>query len=195
MPKYQLKKSVSCPGCKASMSVPNTKNQPSRTFNCPKCGKPLLVKFRIEADPDCDTNPPGVQPTPEEAHTIMQHKQQGTILPPKDKWPPTPGTLMYGQQASRLHIGRNTCGRCPKASPPLVQHYFSTGNSVSKLHFDINVRERKDKTFCVTLTLHKDKVSFTAVDNLPLQYGDEVLLRDGSVIQAGHEIFRYTSQQ
>ncbi len=136
------------------------------------------------------------QPEPEEAHTVMQRvRQPDTNLPPKDKWPSTPGTLLWGTEYATLHEGKNTCGRRPSRSQPLAQVHFPVGVSVSKLHFDINVKRRKNGTYLVTLSLHKDRVSQTLVDNLPLRFGDEVLLRDGSVIIAGYERFIYTSRQ
>ena len=194
MPTYQKRKEVVCPGCKTNLAVPNKDNRESFTFNCPKCSKLLKVTFHKLEDLEPDTDPPRADEA-EEARTRMMQLQSRTLTPPSNAWPQTPGSLVYNSDIAKLHIGRNTCGRRPVMSQPLAQHHFPVDNSVSKIHFEINVKQRKDNTFFVSLTLHKQQVSFTTVDNLPLRYGDEIVLRDGSVIQAGHEIFRYTSKQ
>lgn len=197
MPTYQSVKNVRCPNCQSVLAVPNRKNQAQITFSCPKCKNLLVVKFHeveeIDTDPTGGSASSSRRNVPVEAHTVAA-PNPSTVSVPVDKWPQTPGTLLCNGEASLLHIGKNTCGRRTPSSY-IAQHQFAVDRSVSKEHFNINVKKHIEDTYLVTISLYKPQVSRTTVDNLPLQYGDEVVLRDGSMIVAGHTIFTYTSKQ
>ncbi|MBQ7634792.1 MAG: FHA domain-containing protein [Bacteroidaceae bacterium] len=176
---YQDKKNVRCPSCDTRLTVSNSKNLPQILIECPKCHQRLSVKFHeaVEA----------------KTEMVAKPKSTATVLPPTTRWPLTPGTLFCNGMASLLHEGKNSCGRLSPASN--AQHQFPADKGVSKEHFDINVRKRTDESFLVTLTLHKQGVSPTFVDNLPVMYGDEIVLRDNSSIVAHNTRFTYSSKQ
>lgn len=195
MPKYQNSKTVRCPKCQSVLSVPNKKDVEKTTFNCPKCKHLLLVKFHL-AEKEPDTIPPVGnqqdlnQQVPLEAHTEIASPPSNS---PKGIWPHTPGVLFCNGMAKPLHVGKNTCGRAAASS--MSQHQFPTDGGVSKEHFDINVKQHADGTFLVTLALHKPHTSFTSVDKLPVIFGDEIVLREGSVIVASQTTFIYSTKQ
>ncbi len=177
---YQKKKNVRCPACKTSLTITNSKNVEQIQCECPNCHQLLSVTFHRVQEAETEI----VSKTP---------KSTATQLPPAERWPLSPGTLFCNGSYSQLHEGKNSCGRQSPASK--AQHQFLTDKGVSKEHFDINVRKRNDESFLVTLCLHKNGVSPTFVDNLPVMYGDEIVLRDNTMIIANHTQFIYSSKQ
>ena len=187
-------KNVRCPNCQAVLSVPNRQNKARLQFNCPRCKQLLVVDFLVNEEPDTD---PGASVAsrpqssrPMEAHTVVS---PNTVLPSKEKWPQWPGQLTCNGITHTLHDGKNTCGR--NGSSSMSQFQFPADSGVSKEHFIINVSRRVDDTYLVTITPFKPRISYTTVDGLPMQYGDEIVLRDGSVIRAHNTFFTYTAKK
>ena len=177
MSKILSQKKVVCPCCGSILSVRNRTGAPSTECECPKCGQTLAVNFIVA-----------------EADTAPVREGANTLLPDKGRWPVSPGRLQAGGITKELRPGRNIVGKQADTSRADIQFPLDD-TGVSREHFDINVRQRTDGAFRVSVSPHKERISYTTVDGLPIQYGGEVLLREGSVIKAHHTRFVYTSKE
>lgn len=82
-----------------------------------------------------------------------------------------------------LKPGRNVIGR--KASNSTADFMIDTGDmrGLSRSHIVVEVRKEPAKGFVHYVSLFKERVNPTSVNNMPLLFGDCVILEDGATLK------------
>jgi hypothetical protein len=168
---------IKCPWCSAVLSVPNQPGIESKTVTCPVCKhKTAFSNFiRVENKAEEPTQYPG------QAEDTTIYGGEKTDLPNRN--------LIVGQlkvvgsgQHYQLKPGRNVVGR--KATASSADFQIATGESklLSREHLVVEVKRVAGKGFVHYLSLYKEKVNRTCINNDVLEYGDCVVLKQDDVI-------------
>ena len=94
------------------------------------------------------------------------------------------GLLKVVQAGHRLQLnpGQNIVGRKVQNPPHADIEIDAPTNRMSRQHLIIDVRMEPGKGYVHYVSLYKELVNATSVDNTPLNYGDRVVLESGSII-------------
>lgn len=170
---------ITCPQCRATLSVTNSKNEEVKRIKCPNCGKQIDIRFKRPVREDGATVLGGI-PTGGET-------QLGPVSVSRKKAYMELNGVRYN-----LEIGRNTIGRKAKTSSADVQ-LDTPDLYMSRQHAIINVRRLPDGSIKSDIANDQNK-NATRVNGMELLASDEIVLNDGDRIQMGDTtvIFHYT---
>lgn len=168
---------IKCPWCSAVLSVPNQPGIEGKNVTCPVCKHKtsftnfIQVRNRVE------------EPTeyPGQGEDTRYGGEEATELPQQQLVIGRLNVLPVGPHF-QLTSGRNVIGRKATASSADIQ--ISTGESklMSREHLMIEVKRVAGKGFVHYLSLFKEKVNRTCINNDVLEYGDCVILKHGDII-------------
>lgn len=159
---------IKCPFDGAVLSVKNFPGIESKSVTCPICKHkyPFTQFKKVDAKP---------QPAAPEA-------EDHTALPTLNF---SIGRLVHLETgaAYTLKPGRNVIGR--KASNSTADIMLDTGlmRGLSRSHLVVEVKKEPLKGYVHYASLAKERVNETRVNNMPLLYGDCVILEDGAQLK------------
>lgn len=162
---------VKCPGCGITLEVTNTNGEAEKRFDCPNCGKKILMRYQQHDDDDGDTNLGGkpVSGATQLGGLNVQHMSSH---------------LMFGGRRYDLQVGPNSVGR--KASTSTADIKIDTDDLyMSRAHAIINVRRLPDGGIKCDITNDKNK-NTTRVNGNIVGPDDAIVLHDGDRIQMGN---------
>ena len=161
---------IKCPGCGVILRVTNSKNEAEKRFNCPNCGKHIVIPFYKIKPEDGETQldgQPGTQATQIGGQSVDQHSCY----------------LLCNGKKYGLAIGCNSVGRRAMSSNADVQIDIDD-RFFSREHMLINVRRLPDGSIKVDISNYKNK-NVTRVNDIELEQGDAIVLHDGDRIFVG----------
>lgn len=173
---------IKCPWCSAVLSVKNQPGIEAKRLTCPVCKKTQpFTAFKLHT--------PGMKNMITEDHTVypgMKGDALGPgILPADDPRTSTVGELVDVAKARHypLKFGRNVVGRKADASMADIQIPTDGQMHMSREHLVIEVKNVPAKGIVHYVSLFKERVNKTFVDNEELFFGDKIILSTGMVIK------------
>lgn len=166
---------IKCPVCGAVLTVPLQPGIESKNVTCPVCKNknPFTAFSQVKAAAEqySDQGPITVYGggSQNEAHLNF-----------------TLGILHQTNRGEKFQLrpGVNVIGRKAPSSSATVQLPCPAGEKrMSREHIVIEVKKVPGKGFVHYLSLYKEKVNKTYVDNSELTWGDKVILKHGDSIQ------------
>lgn len=157
---------IKCPFCGSVLKVKRMPGMEGKKVNCPVCkNKTPFTDFQ--------TVPQSKPAEPERYYEPATRKTAAV------------GWLrMPDGRAAVLHEGKNIVGR--KTSKPSEADILvdTNGNKqMSRCHLCIDVTNDPVRGFMHSLSLFKEMVNDTFVDEIPVYFGDHIPLRSGNVIK------------
>lgn len=162
-------------------------------IKCPKCGVVLKIKPNANLKDKNITCPVCKESSPFIAYkAIQEKKEQGTDYYERTKYEQkytkrstefakAPiGKLKVSETYYMLNLGRNIIGRKAEASKADIQ--IPAGNRVSREHLVIDVKEVGSIGFVHYISLYKERVNDTFVNENILEFGDCLILKHGNQI-------------
>ncbi|MBR1688573.1 MAG: FHA domain-containing protein [Prevotella sp.] len=125
---------ITCPHCKAGLSVRNSKNEPMKTIVCPNCKSSLRVKFPTPK-PAADSEE-GATELPKQRRPVQQEDEGHTVI--GGNVVNTRFALQYEGKTYPLHDGVNTIGRQSASATASVQ-IATADRHLSRHHAQIEV--------------------------------------------------------
>ncbi len=152
---------ISCPVCSGVLKVRRTENMESKHVTCPICNKrSLFTAFRI----------------------VIERPEESTQIGNVNEHNHTVGQL-YVPNLNRtfpLNIGRNLIGRKSNASSADIQIPCET-KRMSREHIIIDVKDVNGQINHY-LSLNKAQVNDTFINNVKLEFGDKIILKNYDII-------------
>lgn len=163
---------VICPWCTAKLRLRKTPGMEGKNLTCPNCRQtsPFLnYKKAVPIEEESVTCFPG---GPENAQKV---KTENLVI----------GRLIIPLSgiSFQLKNGKNIIGR--KASSSIAEFQISTGENkrLSREHLVIEVKRIPSSGFMHYVSLYKERVNKTYVNNTQLLYGDTLILQHGDIIK------------
>ena len=163
---------VKCPWCSATLRIRQTPGMESKNITCPNCKQTSpFIKFKK------------IIPVEEESVTCFPGSN-GNSQKPK------PENLIIGRLiiplsglSFQLKPGQNIIGR--KASASIANFQIPTGENkrLSREHLIIEVKRIPSTGFTHYVSLYKERVNKTFVNNTQLLYGDTLILQHGDILK------------
>jgi len=173
---------IKCPYCSSVLSVRNQAGIESKSVTCPIC-KRKTPFFKFKKVIDWNDDP-----------TQYPEDNERTVYRESSDEPPTEIGKAFNFCLGKLKVlplgpsfllkpGRNVIGR--KATQSAADFQISTGASkrLSREHVVIDVKKVPGKGFVHYISLCKQKVNATFIDNGQLEFGDCVVLSNGNTIK------------
>lgn len=164
---------IRCPRCSAVLEVKMQEGIEDKNVTCPVCKRKRPFKeYQRVANPNADSG----EHTQYEDELTKNEAKQNLVL----------GRLAVEgmeETAYRLQVGRNVVGR--RASNSTADFQVPTGESrrMSRNHLVVEVKKVPGKGFVHCVSLYKDKVNETKVNDTQLEYGDCVVLKNGDLLR------------
>lgn len=175
---------IRCPHCGAQLSVKNQPGIEGKSVTCPICKqKSPFTAFKkvniAQQDPGTDLPGQGANGGNSDA-TQFDGRNGGAANQLRCE---CVGKLFVNStgQTFTLKPGRNVIGRKAQASSANIQIDTGEGRRMSREHIVIDVRTVGNHTLFVA-SLYKEHVNATSIGQEPMVFGDEVILKAGSVI-------------
>ncbi len=162
---------IGCPKCGTILSVKYQYGIESKTVTCPVCKKNTpFVNFRriVAKNGDDHTQYPGEEETHYETDKTTPNDAPNFTL----------GKIVVpsANLSFQLQVGKNIIGRRANGSSAHVQ-IPTTTKRMSREHLVIEVKKVAGKGFVHYLSLNKQQVNPTFIGNVPLEYGDKIVLK------------------
>lgn len=158
-------------------------------IKCPKCGVVLKIKPNASLKDKNITCPVCKESSPFIAYkTIQKTEEQGTDYYQRTNYKPEEtirstdftnepiGKLKVSGTYYKLNLGRNIIGRKADASKADIQ--IPAGNRVSREHLVIDVKEVGSVGFVYYVSLYKERVNDTFINENILEFGDCLILKN-----------------
>ncbi len=168
---------IRCPLCSSILRVKLVGDLSNKKLTCPTCKSSMLLdKFillqtneRKERTEYNDIN--NVEP---KKTRCEEHKSSKSIL----------GKLKLGScnMEFKLKDGRNIIGRQASSSSASIQIPTNNSLRMSREHLIINVQETA-MGYQYVVSLYKENVNATFVNNELLEFGDSIILKDQDIIK------------
>ena len=184
---------IKCPFDGAVLSVKRRPGIENKNVTCPVCGnKYPFSQYRIvtpSANADPDTEYPrnrGYGSQDESTQYVSgsnsEETQVGNVNPANN--------LILGRlkiqgtgKAFQLKPGKNVIGRKASNSTANFQIDTNGDKSMSREHLVVEVKRVPKLGYVHYVSLYKEKVNKTLVDNTPLVYGDCLVLQHGTLLK------------
>jgi len=169
---------IKCPWCSATLSVLRQKDMESKNVTCPACGqKSPFVKFKAtqaatDNDDGCTKYPPKNNATDQTATELPKINLRIGRL-----------NIQNTGISYQLKTGRNIVGRKALSSSADFQIPTGDNNTMSREHLIIEVKNIPGKGFVHYVSLFKERLNKTFVDNEQITYGDCVILNNGDSLR------------
>ena len=181
---------IKCPWCGSVLSVKSQPGMESKSVTCPICKQKSHFKdFKPVADRSAEekTQYPGSE-DPTSYNTGSASASAGQSP-----------NLILGQlscpdlgQPYRLKPGRNIVGRKASNSTADCQIPPLAGSKrMSREHLVIEVKKVAGKGFVHYVSLYKERVNVTFVNNAELEYGDCIVLSHGDIIRLPDAVVKF----
>ena len=163
---------VKCPWCSATLRIQQTPGMESKNITCPNCKQTSpFIKFKkiIPVEEESVTCFPGSNGNSQNA------KPEILII----------GRLVIPLSgiSFQLKPGKNIIGRKASASTANFQISTSENKRLSREHLIIEVKRIPSTGFMHYVSLYKERVNKTFINNTQLLYGDTLILQHGDIIK------------
>lgn len=159
---------IKCPWCSAILSVAYQSGIENKYVTCPVCKKQSPFRQCHNVQTNEDDGGCTQFRLPESA---PMNEKVGVVKI-------VPSGISY-----QLKLGKNIIGR--KASASKANFQIDTGENkrLSREHIVIDVKRESDRGYVHYLSLFKERVNDTFVDDNQLLYGDCIILKTGDIIK------------
>lgn len=160
---------IKCPWCSAVISIKYQAGIEHRSLTCPVCKRSSsLAEYKLYI-------------APQEEHTCYPTVDNTGVDSVKN---PLIGRLVNTTtgQTYELNIGENIIGRKAAITKATISLDTSTNKRISREHLIISVSLVNGRGLRHTLSLYKERLNPTAVNEVPLSFGDSVILKHGDII-------------
>lgn len=167
---------IKCPCCGAVLTVKRIEGIENKKVKCPACGESsqfLLYKQLANKGQVKKSVQKQVPFVAEETRisissndNIGQLRIMGTKIPPFS-----------------LNLGQNVIGRSATVSNADIQIPIRGNKNISREHFIIEVKRVPGQGIIHYISLYKENVNQTRVNNEILEFGDCIIIRPGDIIQ------------
>ena len=189
---------IKCPHCGAVLAVKNIPNIETKVVPCPICKqKSPFLNFKVlpqnnqpQVDPGTDL-PEGMGGQPRGNNPELTDYDQNGNVP--SKTPLFSVKVAGSPKGFLLREGRNVIGRKAQASQATIQIDTHGQKRMSREHIVINVTASPLMGYVHTVSLYKQQVNATMVNNQQLMFGDEVVLKSNDLIQLPDATLRIVS--
>lgn len=159
---------IKCPWCSAVLAVRNQAGMETKNVTCPVCKRvsPFANFKRYTA--------------PQEENTCYPTSSSNGIGATNNNI----GVLVNKSTGIRydLKLGENVIGRRAAVSNATIGIDVESGKKISREHLIISVSNVAGRGLVYKASLYKERVNTTSINDVPLKYGDCVLLKHGDVI-------------
>lgn len=166
---------IKCPCCGAILTVKKLKGIENKKIKCPACGESSQFKLYQQLFSHKEIKKP-VRETfyasEETRISILSNEIIGKLRIMGAKIPPFD-----------LVLGQNIIGRAASGSSASIQIPIRGNKNISREHIIIDVKKVPGQGICHYLSLFKDNVNETRVNNEVLEFGDCIVLKPGDIIQ------------
>lgn len=160
---------IKCPWCSAVLSIKYQAGIEHKSLTCPVCKRSSsLAEYK-----------PYI--APQEEHTCYPSVDNTGADSVEN---PLIGRLINSTtgQSYELKIGENIVGRKAAITGATIGLDTSTNKRISREHLIISVSLVNGRGLRHTLSLYKERLNPTAVNGVPLSFGDRVILKHGDII-------------
>ncbi len=179
-----------CPYDGTRLRIPN---KPDKTFKCPVCKRDIpFSQFNlVTATPKSDSEPTA-ECTEVSTHILLGTNQRSSNVNATDTNSTIGVLFLVGSDTQyQLKLGRNIIGRKAKLSSADIQIDTANKRSLSREHIIIEVKKVKGKGIVHFVSLYKQVVNKTFIDNVPLLYGNCIVLAHGDTIKLPDVALRF----
>lgn len=167
---------IKCPYCSAVLVVKGGPGLENRRLTCPVCKETSpFSSFKTVVSKVEKTVYPGSDTDEEDTDTDIERSSDGTAgrLRPSDLHLPP----------FQLKVGKTVIGR--KASSSKADIQIPTGESrrMSREHLMIEVKKTPDRGYIHYLSMCKENLNATFLNDERIEFGDCFALKDGDVLQ------------
>lgn len=172
---------VKCPQCGAVLSIKNIPGLENKIVTCPVCKyKGMFTSYRSyvarsEDQTDYDYGDHTQYNTGYDRTDGSTSQDYFNILPGQL-------TIIGNGQTFKLKFGHNVIGRQSSRSSATIQLPTGDSRRMSREHLIIDIKKMPGKGMTAYVSLYKEKVNKTYINNEQLLYGDVLVLKDGDVI-------------
>ena len=163
---------VKCPWCSATLRMKLSPGLESRNIPCPNCKQTSpFVKFKKVTSNEDES----VTCFPGQGGKSQNNKPENLIV----------GRLIIPLAgiSYQLKPGKNIIGRKATASTAHFQIPTGENKRLSREHLLIEVKRVPSMGFTHLVSLYKERVNKTFVNNTQLLYGDTLILQHGDIIK------------
>lgn len=171
-----MEKRIKCPHCGAVLKVVAKAGFENKPLKCPVCSEVSLFKEYKEIIQKTDET---MLPNQDNDSTSLQagKAQQKTI----NTMIGSIKVLGAKEELYKLKEGKNVIGRMSSSSNADIQ--IKADNHLSREHIIIDVKNIPGMGKVHYLSLHKEKVNATFVNDERLMFGDSIVLQNGDRIK------------
>lgn len=174
---------IKCPQCGAVLSIRNIPGLETKNVNCPVCKyKGPFTSYRAYVP----HQPNQADQTDYGYGDKTQYKTTGSTggTQSGNDFNILPGQLrvLSTGKVYKLKFGTNIIGRQALHSSATLQLPTDGSKRMSRDHLVIEVKKLPGKGLTAYVSLYKEKVNKTFINNDQLLYGDTLVLKDGDVI-------------
>lgn len=173
---------IKCPFDGAVLSVKNQPGIETKNVTCPICKhKYLFTQFK-RVTSNVSNDDPGTEYPEGGEHTRYENEEK-TEIGKQTNYTLGKVTVTGSGLSYQLKPGRNVIGRRGQKSEANFQIDTADKRSMSREHIVIEVKKIPVKGFVHYVSLYKEKVNKTFINNEPLFYGDCIVLNHGDIIK------------
>ena len=163
---------VKCPWCSATLRIRQTPGMESKNITCPNCKQTSpFIKFKkvVPIEEESITCFPGNNRTNQEVNP--ENLIIGRLVVP------------LSGISFQLQPGKNIIGRKVTSSTANIQIPTGENKRLSREHLIIEVKRMPSNGFIHYVSLYKEKVNKTYINNTELLFGDILILQHGDIIK------------
>ena len=163
---------VKCPWCSATLRIRQSPGMESKNLCCPNCKQiSPFIQFKKATSNEDES----VTCFPGQGSRAQNSKPENLIV----------GRLIIPLTgiSYQLKPGKNIIGRKATASTAHFQIPTGENKRLSREHLIIEVKRVPASGFMHYVSLYKDRVNKTFINNTQLLYGDTLILQHGDVIK------------
>ncbi len=170
---------IKCPYCASILSIVDQPNLDNKLMKCPVCTKTSPFKSYIRME-----NRNSEKTEYQSGNTQTQYDKKTSVRESNDLILGELHVVNSDTQNFRLKMGKNIIGRKADSSKADFQiSVKETPSRLSREHLIIDVNRVEGKGFVHTISLYKQQVNDTFVNNEKVYYGESLILHHGDVIK------------
>ncbi len=172
---------IKCPYCGAVLSVKSQAGIESKNVTCPICKqKSRFSDFKVIFEKQ---NEEATQyPDSETDNSYNNRSEKNSQYYQEINFTLGQLKVISSGRSFQLRIGKNIIGRQAQQSKADIQIPTEGSKRMSREHLIIELKKVQGKGIVHYASLYKQNVNETFVNNVPLEYGDCIVLNHGDVI-------------